>query len=200
MAVKRLLAYIKTHNMSPGKRVIDLGCGIGRHSLYLLDQGYDVTAVDFAESALAKLREAAKDHPSKQHLAIKQLNLAEKLPFADNSFDIALDIVTTMTLLPRERPGFEAELRRIVRPGGLFLSWVLSRNDSVLKEMAPGKNATTVEESGVTDYYFTERELKDLYKKWELLEMDEVSKRDTFYGKEYERRIWWMLLRNTKTV
>lgn len=197
-AVKRLFNYIQEHNIKTGKRIIDLGCGTGRNSIYLLDQGNDVTAVDFARSALAKLEATAHSHPARQHLSVAQVNLAHKLPFADNAFDIALDIVTTMTLLPRERPGFEAELRRIVRPGGLFLSWVLSINDGVLKEKAPGKTSTTIHETGITDYYFAEHELSDLYKQWELLKLDEVSKRDSFYGKEYERRIWWMVLKNNK--
>ncbi len=55
-AVRRLTEYLEDHEIDPGKRVIDLGCGIGRNSFYMAELGYEVTAVDFAESALKKTR------------------------------------------------------------------------------------------------------------------------------------------------
>jgi len=41
--------------LSPGTKVLDLGCGEGRNSLYLAGKGCQVTAVDLSESALKKL-------------------------------------------------------------------------------------------------------------------------------------------------
>lgn len=197
-AVKRLLNYIAEHKFKIGNEAIDLGCGIGRNVLYLAEQGYHVTAVDFAESALTKFRRTLENSVQADKITTKQVNLAEKLPFADNSFDLATDIVTTTTLTPDELPGFEAELRRVVRPGGLFLTYVLSRDDGFLEATAPGKTVTTVEESGITDNYLSEDQLRSLYKAWKVLEMDKIEKVDHFYGKNYTRRIWWMLLRNDK--
>jgi len=197
-AIKRLLDYIVEHKLEVGKDAIDLGCGIGRNALYLADQGYHVMAVDFAESALEKFRDKLEDSPQAQRISLKQMNLAKKLPFPDNSFDLATDIVTTMTLTPDELPGFEAELRRVVRPNGLFLTYVLSADDGFLEATAPGKSATTVEESGITDNYLSEAQLRKLYKDWEVLEMNKIEKLDHFYGKNYMRRIWWILLRNHK--
>ena len=40
-------------------RIIDLGCGEGRDSLYLLSQGHDVVSVDVSHSALSRARERA---------------------------------------------------------------------------------------------------------------------------------------------
>lgn len=197
-AVKRLLEYIAEHNLAVGKEAIDLGCGIGRNALYLAEQGYHVTAVDFAESALEKFGHALEGNPLADHIALKQVNLAERLPFANDSFHLATDIVTTMTLTPDEMPGFEEELRRIMRPNGLFLTYVLSDDDGFLEAMAPGKTATTVEESGITDNYFSEKQLRNLYKRWQVLTVDKIEKVDHFYGKNYTRRIWWMLLKNSK--
>lgn len=197
-ALKRFLKYIESHSLTSGKQIIDLGCGIGRNSLYLLDQGYDVTAVDFATHALQKLEKTVASHPRRSALVVKQMDLSKKFPFEDNSFDLALDSVTTMTLTPADWKTFESELRRVVKPGGLFLSWVLSRDDGVIQEHAPGQSTYTVDISGITDYYFTEKDLRALYKRWELLEIEEVRKSDVFYGRTYERRIWWAIFRNTK--
>jgi SAM-dependent methyltransferase len=195
-AVKRLVSYIDEYDQEVGKQVIDLGCGIGRNAFYLAELGYTVTAVDFAESAIKKLNQARPTHEHADHIITKQVNLTGKLPFPDSSFDIAMDIVTTMTLTPEELPSFEIELRRIVRPGGLFLSYVLASDDGYLQTTNPGQTQTTVQDSGITDNYLSEERLRRLYAKWTVLEMEKTVKQDLFYGREYTRRIWWMLLRN----
>jgi ubiquinone/menaquinone biosynthesis C-methylase UbiE len=197
-AVKKLLDYIAKHEPNLGKEVIDLGCGIGRNALYLAKQGYHVMAVDFAESAIEKFRIMLEDKPEADNIQLQQLNLAETLPFSDNSFDVATDIVTTMTLTPDELPALEKELRRVIKPKGLFLTYVLSDDDGFLAATNPGGISTTVETSGITDNYFTEEYLKKIYKEWEILVLDKVEKTDHFYDKNYTRRIWWMLLQNKK--
>ena len=195
-AVKRLLEYIKKHRLETGKKTIDLGCGIGRNTLYLVEQGYRVTAVDFAESALEKFHHTLEKSPYSDRVTLKQIDLAKPLPFADDSFDIAIDIVTTMSLTPQEIVGLEAELRRIMRPDGLFLTYVLSDDDGFLAATAPSQTTTTIKKTGITDNYFSEKRLRELYKHWHVLELAKVEKIDFFYGKNYTRRIWWVLLRN----
>ncbi len=109
-----------------------------------------------------------------------------------------MDIVTTMTLIPEELIGFEAEVRRVVRPGGLFLTYVLATDDGYLQSSNPGQTQTTVQDSGITDNYLSEERLRHVYDKWTILEMEKIEKLDVFYGQEYMRRIWWMLLQNKR--
>ena len=42
------------------KRVLDLGCGVGRHALLLAEHGFDVEAIDGSPAGLAVVREAAR--------------------------------------------------------------------------------------------------------------------------------------------
>jgi histidinol-phosphate/aromatic aminotransferase/cobyric acid decarboxylase-like protein/precorrin-6B methylase 2 len=44
---------------APGNRVLDLGCGCGRHAIGLARRGFDVTGVDVSGYALGRAREAA---------------------------------------------------------------------------------------------------------------------------------------------
>jgi hypothetical protein len=46
------------------------------------------------------------------------------------------------------------------------------------------------------EHAWREEELKKLYNKWELVTIEKREKLDTFYGKKYKRRMWWMLLQN----
>ncbi len=67
-------------------RILDVGCGTGRHSIELTKRGYNVTGIDLSESQLALAREKAK----KENLEIDfQKHDARKLPFSDE-FDMAI--------------------------------------------------------------------------------------------------------------
>lgn len=54
---KRAYALIKAKKL---KSLLDIGCGDGRDSIYFSDKGLSVTAVDFSESGIKKLRLQSK--------------------------------------------------------------------------------------------------------------------------------------------
>lgn len=73
-------------NYDKSLRILDVGCGTGRHSIELTKRGYTITGVDLSESQLALAREKAV----KESLTIDfQKHDARKLPFNDE-FDAAL--------------------------------------------------------------------------------------------------------------
>src|SRR5258708_34432088 len=47
--------------LAPGARVLDLGCGHGRHSLALAERGANVVGMDFAETLLKRAKGLAAD-------------------------------------------------------------------------------------------------------------------------------------------
>jgi SAM-dependent methyltransferase len=67
-------------------RILDIGCGTGRHSIELTRRGYTVTGVDLSESQLAKAREKAK--AAGLDIAFVRHD-ARHLPFA-SEFDLAI--------------------------------------------------------------------------------------------------------------
>jgi 2-polyprenyl-3-methyl-5-hydroxy-6-metoxy-1,4-benzoquinol methylase len=67
-------------------KILDVGCGTGRHSIELTKRGYSVTGIDLSESQLNRAREKAK----RENLAIDfQCQDARDLPF-HNEFDVAI--------------------------------------------------------------------------------------------------------------
>jgi len=65
----------------PNAKVLDLACGSGRHTKFLIEKGFDVTSVDIDQNAL---NEVAKI--SKSHVLSVDLENGE-WPFAERSFD-----------------------------------------------------------------------------------------------------------------
>jgi len=67
-------------------RILDIGCGTGRHSIELTKRGYTVTGIDLSESMLERARKKAAD----SHVSIDfQIQDARNLPF-NNEFDLAI--------------------------------------------------------------------------------------------------------------
>jgi len=76
----------KEINFNKSLKIIDIGCGTGRHSVELAKRGYKVTGIDLSESQLARAKEKAKA----QNLQIDfQKHDARKLPF-ENEYDLAI--------------------------------------------------------------------------------------------------------------
>jgi malonyl-CoA O-methyltransferase len=95
-----------------GLAALDLGCGTGRHALWLAAAGATVTAVDFSEGMLA----AARRKPGAGAVRFLLHDLHEPLPFSEGTFDLAVSGLVLEHL--RDLTGFFREARRVLRPGG----------------------------------------------------------------------------------
>lgn len=105
----------------PGDRVLDMGCGAGRHAFEIYRRGADVVAFDQDADELAKVNErfwAMKedgDVPAGAEAEIKEGD-AVALPFADGEFDrvVAAEVLEH---IPADIQAIQ-ELVRVLRPGG----------------------------------------------------------------------------------
>jgi ubiquinone/menaquinone biosynthesis C-methylase UbiE len=107
--------------LKPQQRVLDLGCGSGRHTFELLRRGAQAVACDIAEAELATvkdwcvaMREAGDIAPGGEVEIVHADAL--QLPFEDHSFDgvIAAEILEH---IPQDVVAI-AELVRVLKPGG----------------------------------------------------------------------------------
>lgn len=99
-----------------GAAVLDYGCGRGRLCGELAQRGFhDLTGVDYS----AEMIDAAKqDHPQLDFSVVD----GEALPFANGRFDaVLLFAVLTCIASSAAQRSLVAEVRRVLRPGGLLL-------------------------------------------------------------------------------
>ncbi len=105
----------------PGDRVLDMGCGAGRHAYELYRRGADVVAFDRDVAELARVAAllaamADADEVCAGGAATTVAGDALSLPFPDGSFD-AVVAAEILEHLPVDERAI-AELVRVVRPGG----------------------------------------------------------------------------------
>jgi len=118
-----VLDQVMRLRLRPPMRVLDVGCGGGRNAELLLRAGFDVHGVDVSEKEVERARrraaEAAPHAPASQF----RQGAIETLPYPDAHFDAV--VCVAVLHFARDRAHFDAmvaELRRVVRPGGLLFA------------------------------------------------------------------------------
>ena len=122
--------------LAPPARVLDLGCGIGRHALMYAAVGHQVTGLDAAEDGLAELSARA----GSLNLTIETvLGKMDALPFANASFDHVLSFNVIYHADEEIMSRTIAEIFRILRPGGTFQGTMLTlRGLAMTQAKLPG--------------------------------------------------------------
>ncbi|WP_043630835.1 SAM-dependent methyltransferase [Nonomuraea candida] len=103
--------------LRPGA-ALDLGCGAGGDALWLARHGWRVTAVDISATAVARLRDHARELSLADRVSTERHDLAAGFPAG--RFDlVSAQYLHTPFALPRERVLRAAA--RALNPGGLLL-------------------------------------------------------------------------------
>jgi hypothetical protein len=101
--------------------LLELGAaGQGRDTLFFAEQGFDVHALDYTESGLTAIDAKAAAARLGGHIHTTRGDARKPLPFADACFDACYShMLYCMALTQRELCALTAEVRRVMRPGGL---------------------------------------------------------------------------------
>lgn len=164
-----VLATARRLRAAGAAAALDMGCGIGRHTVVLAEAGFAVAAVDASESGL---RFAAATLAESELTADFRVAPMTDLPFADGAFDYVLAWNVIYHGDPAVVRRAIAEIRRVLRPGGTYQGTMLSKRNVTFargREVAPD----TWVLDGVSDkshphYYCNARELVALFDGFEL--------------------------------
>ena len=153
-------------------RALDLGCGLGRHSVYLARRGFQVTAADLSCEGVRHAREwAAREGVSLDARVCDMLDL----PFAEASFDCA---IAYNVIYHSDTSGFKAALRQLRRalvPGGELFMTLLSKSTwgfvNAPAEKRLDENALLMEEPDTSQvdmphFFAAAADLPDLFADW----------------------------------
>jgi SAM-dependent methyltransferase len=125
------------------KKILDIGCGTGRHAVELAGRGYSVTGIDLSESQLA----AARGKAAAKSLNIEFRRHDAREPHFNDIFDLAIMLCEGgFPLMETDEMNFRIleNASRSLKPGGRFIFTTLSGLfplfHSVRAFMASGKS------------------------------------------------------------
>ncbi len=104
------------------RRALELGCGIGRFSRYVAQQGVSTTGVDFSPIAIARARVRAAQDKLKPEFIVGDVTDLDGLR---DPFDIAFDVGCFHCLDSQAQRQYAAEMSRLLVPGGTLLIWAM---------------------------------------------------------------------------
>ena len=99
--------------------IAEFGCGTGADARYFARRGHRVTALDFSTSAIRQTEQEAR-RAGLTSLTARQLDYSRlPLPFPDASFDLVYSHLGLHYFPDTTTRAIVAEIRRILRPGGI---------------------------------------------------------------------------------
>ncbi|CQH05163.1 SAM-dependent methyltransferase TehB [Yersinia enterocolitica] len=149
-----VIEAVKT--VKPGK-VLDLGCGSGRNSLYLNLLGFDVTAVDKNGDSISHLQQIIEQE-KRLNITANTYNINEAS--LDNRYDFILSTVVLMFLQPERIPYIINNMQECTLPGGYNL---------IISAMSTDDFPCTVPFS----FTLKSGELRHYYKDWDIIKYNE---------------------------
>jgi 2-polyprenyl-3-methyl-5-hydroxy-6-metoxy-1,4-benzoquinol methylase len=142
------------------KRILDVGCGTGRHAIELAKRGYIVTGVDLSESQLIRAREKAAE--AKVNVQF-ELGDARALRFK-NEYDVALTLCEGgFALMETDEMNFAIlhGAARALKPGGIFILTTLNALFPLTHSLEEFMNSNTVEGTS-SSHTFDTMTLRDI--------------------------------------
>ena len=126
-ATERQIQFVK-NTLKPNGLVLDLGCGTGRHSIFLSQEGYNMVGLDLSLNLL----KIAKTRWRSVQLVRGDM---QRLPFKAEVFSAAVSMDTSFGYLPSEQDDMRSlrELREALSQGGNLIVDVFNRELSTLK-------------------------------------------------------------------
>jgi tellurite methyltransferase len=150
------LARDVASRLSPRARVLDLGCGEGRDSVFLAERGHAVVGL---ELSIDGLRKADRLAAGRGVLASWVCAALPSLPLR-GPFDLVFSCGSIHYVASADRPRLFQALRALTRPGGYHAHVVFT-------------DRRIYREKGEVVHYFTPRELSDAYQDWDVLRREE---------------------------
>ncbi len=170
--------YLHLWSEKRNKKLLDLGAGIGRHSLLFAKNGFDVTAFDFSKEGLDKIENFADQLNLEIDLVNGNMN---RLPFASQSFDF---VIAYNSIYHTDYEGLIRtiyEIRRVLKANGEAFVTMLSKNDKSFIDgsgslIAENTLMKKEEDGSILPHFFVDEEyIYKLFKSFHIISLKQIE-------------------------
>lgn len=171
--------YLISRWRNRGKKdFLDLGCGLGRHTIQFAEAGFNVSGFDLSETSIAKTKEYATKTGVEVDLRVGDML---NLPYADDSFDC---VYCRNVISHTDTAGMKkivSELRRVLRKDGECYLTLGSKQTWGFQQDWPMVDENTkirIEdgpENGIPHFYADHNLITELFKLFKIVKIFQVE-------------------------
>ncbi|MFY9307889.1 MAG: class I SAM-dependent methyltransferase [Bacteroidia bacterium] len=159
-----LTTFKKKHSNEGLPKVLDLGCGIGRHVIFSHEMQTEAYGVDLSESAISfAIDWAEKEGIQDARKRIIQSDITQ-MPFQNDFFDFVVSHGVLDSMSANICQKAIADTHRVMKPGGYFYCDLISGDDSAHNPDFSGEEIVQTEhEKNTIQLYFNRKTINDFF-------------------------------------
>ena len=185
--IRKRVGLSQFSDITPGsspRRVLDLGCGIGRHVIYCHDMGLEAYGVDLSETAIVAAIEWAGSRGSKELTPRLVQSDARSLPWDVSFFQYVVSHGVLDSMPFDLARAVVTELARVTAPRGLLYCDLVSGDDSRhAREFSGEEIVVTAHEKGTVQLYFNLSLIQSLFDGlFDITECNLIRREDVIRG------------------
>ena len=154
------------------KKIIELGAGLGRDTIFFAKNSFHVEALDYSSSAIKIINEKAEKQNLSNYISTKIFDIRKKIPFKDNSVDACFShMLYCMALTNIELESLNNEICRVLKPNGINIYTVRHTNDGDYRK-GIHRGEDLYENDGFIIHFFSKDKVNSLLKGFQNLEIE----------------------------
>lgn len=170
--------------LTPGEKVLELGCGNGKTAAALLEKDVHVIGLDQSAPALVRCNLSVPSLSGR----LVQGDL-RGLPFREGCFDVIVCIHVLEHLSEEGRRTAIEEMIRLLRPGGRLLFQSFSVSDMRFGKGEELEERTFRRGDGISYHYFNDNEVETMFDAFTKVEMGHRSISKSYHGQDLVRDV-----------
>ena len=153
---------IKIFKSNKTNKIVELGAGLGRDSIYFAKNSIHVEALDYSQSGIKNVNQKIKQNNLSNLIKTKIFDVRKTLPFKNNSIEgVYSHMLYCMALTTSDLESLNKEIHRILKPGGINIYTVRHTNDGDYKK-GIHRGEDMYENDGFIVHFFSKNKIKSL--------------------------------------
>ena len=169
LPAKKALKIFQEKNIN---KIIELGSGLGRDTIYFAKNSIHVTALDYSPSGIRTINEKSEKNNLSQNISTKIFDVRKKLPFKNNSIDACFShMLYCMAFTSNELENLNNEILRILKPNGINIYTVRHFEDGDYKK-GIHRGEDLYENDGFIVHFFSKEKVNFLLNGFQNLKIE----------------------------
>ncbi len=169
LPAKKALKIFQEKNIN---KIIELGSGLGRDTIYFAKNSIHVTALDYSPSGIRTINEKSEKNNLSQNISTKIFDVRKKLPFKNNSIDACFShMLYCMAFTSNELENLNNEILRILKPNGINIYTVRHFEDGDYKK-GIHRGEDLYENDGFVVHFFSKEKVNSLLNGFQNLKLE----------------------------